>query len=332
MTCHLLIDTDPGIDDALAILLALASPEAHIEAVTVVAGNVPVDLAVANARRILAVAAPTPMPPVIRGAEAPLKRSLVTAGHVHGQDGLGNLDRFVDRGGRLRYPEPPPPKPPSMIEARSAAEAILETVDRWGPELTVVALGPLTNLAAAAALDARRLARAGRVVVMGGAVTVPGNVTPAAEFNFFVDPEAAAQVLEAGLAVELIPLDVTRRVVLAQAVLTERLRRCPDDRIARFILDFTLHGFAFGASQEGGGIVLHDPLAMAVALDPSLVTFEPMSVEVECEGKLTRGLSLADRRAIPSHRKRVPSCRVAMDVDADAVLRLFLERLCPASA
>ncbi len=332
MTCHLLIDTDPGIDDALAILLALASPEVRIETVTVVAGNVPVELAAANARRILAVAAPTPMPPVIRGAEAPLKRSLVTAGHVHGQDGLGNLDRFVDRGGRLRYPEPPPPKPPSMIEARSAAEAILETVDRWGPELTVVALGPLTNVAAAAALDVRRLARAGRVVVMGGAVTVPGNVTPAAEFNFFVDPEAAAQVLEAGLAVELIPLDVTRRVVLAQAVLTERLRRCPDDRIARFILDFTLHGFAFGASQEGGGIVLHDPLAMAVALDPSLVTFEPMSVEVECEGKLTRGLSLADRRAIPSHRKQVPSCRVAMDVDADAVLRLFLERLCPASA
>jgi purine nucleosidase/pyrimidine-specific ribonucleoside hydrolase len=327
MTRHLLIDTDPGIDDALAILLALASPEARIEAVTVVAGNVPVDLAVANARRILAVAAPTPMPPVIRGAEAPLKRALVTAGHVHGQDGLGNLDRFVDPDGRLRYPEPPP-----VIETRSAAEAILETVDRWGPELTVVALGPLTNVAAAAALDARRLARAGRVVVMGGAVTVPGNVTPAAEFNFFVDPEAAAQVLEAGLAVELIPLDVTRRVVLAQAALTERLRRCPDDRIARFILDFTLHGFAFGGAQEGGGIVLHDPLAMAVALDPSLVTFEPMSVEVECEGKLTRGLSLADRRTLPSHRKRVPSCRVAMDVDADAVLRLFLERLCPASA
>jgi pyrimidine-specific ribonucleoside hydrolase len=327
MTCRLLIDTDPGIDDALAILLALASPEAHIEAVTVVAGNVPVDLATANARRILAVAAPTPMPPVIRGAEAPLKRTLITAGHVHGQDGLGNLDRFVEPDGRLRYPEPPP-----VLETRSAAEAILETVDRWGPELTVVALGPLTNLAAAAALDARRLARAGRVVVMGGAVAVSGNVTPAAEFNFFVDPEAAAQVLEAGLAVELIPLDVTRRVVLAQAVLTERLRRCPDDRIARFILDFTLHGFAFGASQEGGGIVLHDPLAMAVALDPSVVSFEPMSVEVECEGKLTRGLSLADRRAIPSHRKRVPSCRVAMDVDADAVLRLFLERLCPASA
>src|ERR1700730_13358866 len=327
MTRHLLIDTDPGIDDALAILLALASPEAHIEAVTVVAGNVPVDLATANARRILAVAAPTPMHPVIRGAEAPLKRTLITAGPVHGQDGLGNLDRFVEPDGRLRYPEPPP-----VVETRSAAEAIAGTVDRWGPELTVVALGPLTNLAAAAALDARRLARAGRVVVMGGAITVPGNVNAAAEVKRCVDREAAAQVLETGLPIELIPLDVTRKVVLAQSVLTERLRRCADEPIARFILDFTLHAFAFGAAQEGGGIVLHDPLAMAVALDPSLVTFEAMSVEVECEGKLTRGLSLADRRALPSHRKRVPSCRVAMDVDADAVLRLFLERLCPASA
>src|SRR5207245_9106021 len=144
MTCHLLIDTDPGIDDALAILLALASPEARIETVTVVAGNVPVDLAAANARRILAVAAPNPMPPVIRGAEAPLKRRLVTAGHVHGQDGLGNLDRFVDADGRLRYPEPPSPQPPSTVWTRSAAAAALGTVDRGGPPLAVGALGTVT--------------------------------------------------------------------------------------------------------------------------------------------------------------------------------------------
>lgn len=327
MPRHLLIDTDPGIDDALALLLAVASPEARIEAVTVVAGNVPVDLAMANARRILAVAGPSPMPPVVRGAEAPLERALVTAGHVHGEDGLGNLDRFVEPDGRLRYPEPP-----SVLETRSAAELILETVDRWGPELTLVALGPLTNVAAAAALDARRLARVGRVVVMGGAVAVPGNVTPAAEFNFYVDPEAAAQVLELGLPLELVPLDVTRQVVLAQSVLTKRLRRCHEDRIARFILDFTLHGFAVGAAQEGGGIILHDPLAMAVALDPGLVTLEAMPVEVECDGRLTRGMSLADRRAIPSHRKRLPTCRVATAVDREAVLRLFLDRLCPASA
>jgi inosine-uridine nucleoside N-ribohydrolase len=327
MTRHLLIDTDPGIDDALAILLALASPATRIEAVTTVAGNVPLDRATTNARRILAVAAPDPMPPVARGAETPLKRALVTAGHVHGQDGLGNLERFVEPDGRPRYPEPT-----HVIEMRPAAEVILGAVDRWGPELTIVALGPLTNLAAALELDARRLGRIGRVVIMGGAIGVPGNVTPAAEFNFYVDPEAAARVLEAGLSVELIPLDVTHRVVLAQAALTDRLRRCPEDRIARFILDFTLHGFAFGAEREGGGIYLHDPLAMAVALDPSLVTLEPLAVEVECEGKLTRGLSLADRRPLPSHRKRGPTCRVAVDVDAPRVLALVLERLCPASA
>jgi inosine-uridine nucleoside N-ribohydrolase len=327
MSRHLLIDTDPGIDDALAILLALSSPEARVEAVTTVAGNVPLERATINAQRILAVAAPDPMPPVARGAATPLKRALVTAGHVHGQDGLGNLERFVEPDGRPRYPEPT-----HDLEMRPAAEVILEAVDRWGADLTIVALGPLTNLAAALALDARRLARAGRVVVMGGAIAVPGNITPAAEFNFYVDPEAAAVVLEAGLNLELISLDVTRRVVLAQAALTDRLRRCPDHRIARFILDFTRHGFAFGAEREDGGIVLHDPLAMAVALDPSLVTFEPLSVEVECEGKLTRGLSRADRREIPSHRKRAPACRVAVDVDAARVLHLVLERLCPASA
>jgi len=326
MTRHLVIDSDPGIDDALAILLALRSSDARVEAVTTVAGNVAVDRATANARRILAVAAPDAPPLLAAGAPAPLRRALVTAGHVHGQDGLGNLERFVEPDGRPRYPEPA-----HAIEMRSGSEVILDAADRWRADLTIVALGPLTNLALALQQDPRRLARAGRIVVMGGAIGVPGNVTPAAEFNFFVDPEAAAVVLDAGLPVELIPLDVTRRVVLAQAALTDRLRRC-SDLVARFILDFTLHGFAFDAEREGGGIVLHDPLAMAVALDPSLVTFEPACIEVECEGKLTRGMALADRREIPSHRKRAPTCRVAVDVDAERVLRVVLERLCPASA
>jgi inosine-uridine nucleoside N-ribohydrolase len=326
MTRHLLIDSDPGIDDALAILLALRSPDARVEAITTVAGNVAADRATANARRILAVAAPDPPPLLAEGAPAPLKRALVTAGHVHGQDGLGNLERFVEPDGRPRYPEPV-----HAIEMRSGPELILDAADRWRGDLTIVALGPLTNLALALQQDPRRLGRAGRIVVMGGAIAVPGNITAAAEFNFYVDPEAAAAVLDAGLPVELIPLDVTRRVVLAQAALTDRLRRC-SDRVARFILDFTLHGFAFGDEREGGGIVLHDPLAMAVALDPSLVAFEAACVEVECEGKLTRGLALADRREIPSHRKRAPTCRVAVDVDAERVLRLVLERLCPVSA
>ena len=322
---RLLIDTDPGIDDALALLFALGSPEATVEAISTVAGNVLVDQATANALRILAVARPGAPPRVARGAAAPLERPLVTAGHVHGDDGLGNLDRVVEPDGRPRYPVPA-----ADLEMRDGADLILETADRLRGELVVVALGPLTNLALALARDRAVLARVGRVVVMGGAVAVAGNVTPGAEFNFYVDPEAAAAVFEAGLPIDLVPLDVTRQVVLGEAELARRLARSPSP-VARFVADFTGHGFAFGAERGDGGIVLHDPLAMGVALDPSLVGFEALAVEVESEGRATRGLSLADRRPIPSHRKRRPNCRVAMTVDAPRFLQRFLDALCPAS-
>jgi len=327
----LLIDTDPGIDDALAILLALGSPGVSVEALTTVAGNVSVDRATANLAVILNAVilnavGPERMPRVARGADAPLKRALITAGPVHGQDGLGGLDRLIEPDGRPRYPASP-----LSLETRDGADLILEMTDRFGSELVVVALGPLTNLALAVQRDARRLGRVGRIVVMGGAVGAPGNVTPAAEFNFYVDPEAAAAVFEAGLPIELVPLDVTRQVVLGEAELTARLARCRT-AAARFVADFTLHGFAFGAERGDGGIVMHDPLAMGVALDPSLVGFEPLHVEIETEGQLTRGLSLADRRPMPSHRKRPPNCRVALTVEARRFLDLFLERLCPASA
>jgi inosine-uridine nucleoside N-ribohydrolase len=323
---RLLIDTDPGIDDALALLLALSSPDVCVEAITTVAGNVPVDRAAANVFRILDAADPRPMPRVARGAEAPLKRALVTAGHVHGEDGLGNLDRFVEPDGRPRYP-----RRSHALEMQDAADVILEMAGRFGEALTVVALAPLTNLALALARDPRRVRRVGRVVVMGGAIAAPGNTTPAAEYNFYVDPEAAAAVFEAHLPLEVVPLDVTRQVVLTQAELTRRLEASASP-VARFVADFTLHGFAFGTERGDGGVVLHDPLAMGVALDPTLVGFELSHVEVECEGRLTRGLSLADRRPIAPHRKRRPNCRVAATVDTPRFLRLFLDRLCPGSA
>ncbi len=293
---RLLIDTDPGIDDALALLLALAPPAAPVEAITAVAGNVPVDRAVQNVFRILDIARPTPVPGAARGATAPLKRALVTAGHVHGDDGLGNLARFIEPDGRPRYPTIP-----HTLVMSDGADLILEMADRFGKDLVVVALGPLTNLATALQRDPRRLGRAGRIVVMGGAVVAPG------------------------------PLDVTHQVVLRQSELAARLSRCPS-RIARFVADFTLHGFAFGAERGDGGIALHDPLAVGVALDPSLVGFEPLHVEVECEGRITRGMSVADRRSLRSHRKRRPNCRVAMSVDAPRFLQFFLDRLCPVSA
>jgi inosine-uridine nucleoside N-ribohydrolase len=323
---RLLIDTDPGIDDALALLLALSTPGVSVEAITAAAGNVSVDQAVQNVHKILDVARPSPMPRIARGASSPLQRALVTAGHVHGEDGLGHLDRFVENDGRPRYPTLA-----HTVETRDGADLILEMANRFEGELVVVALAPLTNLAVAVDRDPGALRRVGRIVIMGGAVAVPGNVTPAAEFNFYVDPEAAAVVFEAGLPLELVPLDVTSRVVLRQSELAARLDRS-SSRIAQFVDDFTRHGFAFGDERGDGGIALHDPLAAGVALDPSLVSYEALHVEVECLGRITRGMSIADRRPLRPGRQGHPNCRVAMSVDAPRFLQLFLDCLCPESA
>lgn len=325
MPIPLLIDTDPGIDDALALLLAFASPEASVEAITTVAGNVPVERCTANVFRVLELLKPARSPLVAQGAAKPLARSLISAGHVHGEDGLGDLHQFKNADGSPRYP-PVEPLPSSG----DAPDLILQSAARFAGELVVVALGPLTNLALALRRDRELMRGLRRLVVMGGVVTSPGNVTPGAEFNFYVDPEAAAWIVESGLPVELIPLDVTRRVILSRSTLDSRLGAFPG-RVSQFISDFTLKGFAFGAEAGEGGLTLHDPLAVAVAIDPSLVSFEALSVAVECEGSLTRGMSLADRRPLPAHRRRPPNCQVAMSVDAQRFLSFFLDRLCRVS-
>lgn len=326
MATPLLIDTDPGIDDALALLLALSSPEVAVEAISTVAGNVPVERATDNVFRILDIVRPSRRPRVARGAAAPLRRALVSAGHVHGEDGLGELGRFVEPDGRPRYPALT-----HELQMLDGADLILEMADRFPGDLVVVALGPLTNLALAVQRDLPRLAQVARIVVMGGAVGVPGNVTPAAEFNFYVDPEAARAVFGAELPLEMVPLDVTEQILLRQADLDGRLPSCPD-RLARFISDFTAYGFGFARERGEGGIVLHDPLAVGVAVDPTLVGFEGMYVEVEAEGRATRGLSLAAGHPIPSSLRRSPNCRVATAVDVSRFLAFALERLCRASA
>ena len=324
LTTPILIDTDPGIDDALAILLAFGSPEVSVEAITTVAGNVEVDLATANVFRILEAARPGRRPRVARGAGAPLAGPLLTAAHVHGEDGLGNLGALREPDGRPRYPEPS-----RTLEMLDGADLILETAKRFAGRLVVVALGPLTNVALALRRDRGRLARAARIVVMGGAVAAPGNVTAAAEFNMHVDPEAAAEVFASGLPIELVPLDVTRRVVLTLGDLSAALPR-HGGGTARFVEDFTAYGFDFEARRGDGGMALHDPLAVGVAVDPGLVTLEPLHIAVECEGRLTRGMTVADMR--PNRPGPAPTCRAALDVDAPRFLKLFLERVCRASA
>ncbi len=314
-----IIDTDPGVDDALALLLALESPELVVRAITTVAGNVPVELTTANAHRILTVARPVPRPPVARGADRPLVRPLQTASHVHGEDGLGGISLLRGPEGRLMYPVGDPP--PWRLDA---VETILALLGEHPGKMTLIAIGPLTNLALALRRDPARFSRVREMIIMGGAVSVPGNVTPTAEFNFHVDPEAAREVLTSGLPVTLIPLDVTRKAVLsAEAIRT--LGRLGGE-VGRFIEAFSRVGLEFARRVEKEkGITLHDPLAVAAAMAEELFAFAPLSLDVETEDEATRGKVLVSGSSLPN-------CRVAVDVREREFLDLFMERLCPGSS
>jgi inosine-uridine nucleoside N-ribohydrolase len=295
----LLIDTDPGIDDALALLLAWASTDAAVEVVTTVAGNTPLDRGTVNVFRLLALRRPKPSPRVAAGAAKPLVRPLTTAGRYHGEDGLGDLPDWPPVEVRLA-PEP-------------ACAAIVEAARRHREELCLVALGPLTNVALALESDRQAMVGLGRLVAMGGAVDVPGNTTASAEFNMHVDPEAAARVLAAGLPFDLVPLDATRQATLERQALESTLARAPGPAADR-ILAFTRRAFRI----DGDAMYLHDPLAVAVALDPTLVEWETLRLEIGSDG--------ATRRVAGP-----PNCRVARRVDRARFVPLVLERLCPAS-
>jgi purine nucleosidase/pyrimidine-specific ribonucleoside hydrolase len=316
----LLIDTDPGIDDALALLFAFAASACTVAAVTVVAGNVPIGVGARNLARILRVARPDPAPRLALGAAAPRARPLVTAEEFHGPDGLGGVSELRDAAGNLVYPEAP-----LSPEAGDAASLIVACARQWAGVLVVVALGPLTNLAAAVDRDADALAGVARVVVMGGAVAVGGNVTAAAEYNMFVDPESAARVLDAGLPVTLVPLDVTRRVTWQPAAV-ERLAGAPS---APARLAYRLASAALARSAAGSepGLALHDPLAVGVALDPTLVESETLPVAVERHSALTRGMTVVDRRPPSRRRDRWACAHVALRVEDARFLAAFEEAL-----
>ncbi len=320
---RIVIDTDPGVDDALAIVLAFRSPELRVEAITTVSGNVHVEQTTRNALMLVDLLDPVPRPPVARGAAQPLRRPLVDAASVHGADGIGDLGRFQEVRGAPRYPEPR-----SRPADLAGPAQILEVVRRHPGEVVLVAIGPLTNVALALREDAGAMRRLRGLVVMGGAVAGPGNITPAAEFNMFVDPEAAEAVFGAGLPLTLVGLDVTRRVSISRARLRAALGDAPG-RIGRFLLDATGRAFEFGESRRGSAeLTLHDPLAVGVVIDPSLVRTEPLAIRVETGSDLTRGLTLADRRPIKPQFKTSPNAHVCLEVDGERFLRLFEERVC----
>jgi purine nucleosidase/pyrimidine-specific ribonucleoside hydrolase len=325
MPTRVIIDTDPGIDDALALVLALQSPELHVEAITTVSGNVHVDLATRNALTVLNLFPPGRHPPVARGADCPLHRPLYTAAHVHGEDGLGELWRYRTADGTPRYQ--PGRGGSRTAPTADAVTSLLDCIRRYPGELTLITLGPLTNVAQALQRDPAVMRQLAGVVMMGGAVTVPGNVTPVAEFNIYVDPEAAQVVFTSGLPLTLVGLDVTERVRLTAEVIAQRVRPL-GTQLSQFIVDCTAQAIQFSARMERPeGMAMHDPLAVGAVIDPSLVRTVPLAMQVETTGELTSGMTVADRRPLRPDLKAPANVHVAVEVDAARFLELFLTRI-----
>ena len=311
MAKPILIDTDTGVDDALALILAFRSPELSVKAITTVAGNIEVHKCTRNVHLVLDLLQVKDRPIVAQGAKKPLRRPLVIASEVHGFDGLGGLSQSL--------PASEPHK------TGNGVNTILEFCDRYGSKATIVAIGPLTNLALALRSDPRVFRKAGRIVTMGGAFRVPGNTGPVAEFNYFVDPEAAHKVLNSGIPVTVIPLDVTHQVVLMRKEMEYRAARRANN-VAMAVLKMTRDYMLYHQDTQGfNGGYLHDPMAVAVAVNPALVKTRRTHVDVESKGEFTRGMTVTDftdRR--PGERGNV---HVALTVERDRFLRLFHERL-----
>jgi inosine-uridine nucleoside N-ribohydrolase len=303
----LILDVDTGVDDALAIILALRSPEYELQAVLTVSGNAPLSHTTANTLTVLDILDAPPIP-VVAGADAPLARPGMTAGEVHGGDGLGGVAATFPVSRRH--------------VAADAAGFLLTAIRRVPGELTLIATGPLTNIALAIEKDIHTMRQVRALIVMGGAVRVPGNAGPVSEFNFAVDPEAAAIVMRAGLPLTLVPLDVTERVTFTRRHLDGMLA---PGRVHAFVKQITASTMGFHRTHgEDEGIFLHDPLAVGVALDPSIVRQEPMAVAVETRGALTTGMAVADLRR---GQRGAPTANVCVSVEAERFLRLFIERV-----
>jgi len=316
-----IIDTDPGVDDALALVLALRSPELRVEAITVVNGNVSLKRCTQNALRIVEILGLPDSPPVVPGADKPLKRAPFSSESIHGRDGLGEISFLKDRSGKHRYP-PPHIKPRKMY----APELICEVAARYAGEITLITLGPLTNVALALELDPRLSHNIREIITMGGAYSVPGNVTPAAEFNFYCDPEAARQVIQSGIPVVLVGLDVTRNARLSRHRLLQAAKK--RTRLNRFLQDSTERVMNVYREREGyHGCPLHDALAVMVAIDRSSVGTKFVHVDIETDGTLTSGMSVTDLRPFFRGEAGRPNAHVAVWVDPDRFQQFLLERI-----
>ena len=340
---RVIIDTDPGADDALALLLAMRSPELKIEAITPVAGNVPLELTLPNALRLVEIAGRTEIP-VAAGAKTPLMRRLVTATYAHGENGLGGAV----------FPEPT-----TRPVSTPAAELIRQIVRKYPREVTLIPIGPLTNIATALNSDPELASMVRGVVMMGGSLS-GGNITPAAEFNVYVDPEAARIVFQSGIPITMVGLDVTRKTSLTDEHV--RVLEAAQNQVSQAAAKIGRN--AINHNRERGYLVgpnMHDSLAVASFIRPEILKLQDYYVDVETSGELTAGATLGyspiagdlrrrpgmetdatamnmpirgsaptlgSTRTSPVLRDRfVPNAKVAVDVDSAKFFELLIGRL-----
>lgn len=303
MTTPIVIDCDPGHDDAIALMLAIASPQIDLKAVTTVAGNTTLEKTTANAIRVLDLLGSEV--PVAAGADRPLVRDLVVAEYVHGPSGLD--------GPTLLQPSRPP------VDGH-AVHLIARTLEAADEPVTLVPIGPLTNIALFIAVYPQLLERIARIVLMGGSMG-QGNVSPSAEFNIYVDPEAAARVFGSGLDVTMIGLDVTHHALLRPS---DAAQLASGGAVSRFVAE--LFGFFSKTEPDSrglGGAPIHDAAAVAHLIWPDLVKTERRSVTVDL-GETSRGRTVVDRR--PGAVTDGP-VSVAVDIDGDRFTRLLVEHI-----
>jgi purine nucleosidase len=308
MAQKIIIDTDPGQDDAVAILLALASPELEVLGITCVAGNVPLPLTARNARIVCELAGRTEVP-VFAGCDRPIRRPLVTAEHVHGKTGLDGIPLW---------------EPQMPLQPGHAVDFLIETLRREAPgTVTLVPIGPLTNIATAMTRAPDIVPRIGRIVLMGGAYFEVGNITPAAEFNIYVDPEAADIVFRSGVDLTVVPLDLTHKALTSRAWI-EKMRGLPG-RVGPAVAAWTDFFERFDKEKYGtDGGPLHDPCTIAYLLRPDLFAGRRINVEIELEGRYTLGMTVADWWRVSG---RPANALFLKDVDADGFFALLTERI-----
>ena len=303
---RIIIDTDPGVDDSFTFLLALASPEIKLEALTTTQGNVTVEKATRNALSILELGRASHIP-VLKGSALPLVQPLRASAHVHGESGIGNAQL---------------PEPQAKPVHGHAVDYLIERVLAESNELSIFPIGPLTNIAMAIRKEPKFAKAVKELVIMGGAVLEHGNITPQAEFNIYVDPHAAHIVFHSGIPITLIPLDVTHKCLLKQEHVDRLLKiKSP---ITQFISDAVEVYLRFSYDHGFTGSALHDPLTLATVIAPELLTLKELYVGVDHSGGVSMGKTFGD---FFGNTQKPANMKVALGVKGEEFIDLFVQRM-----